>query len=98
MFEQHQVWVDGWGNEHEIESMSVEYAENVIAYCRRRLGTVLWLVTGDAFYSALERLENGETEQAVRILYELPTSKAELPAWFESLPVIAALRRRTAET
>jgi hypothetical protein len=85
VFQQHQVWVDVHGNEHEIESMSLDYVENVIRFCHRRAFSIYVLVSrsGDD-----EELFDEESE-------ELAFSTAvDLHAWLEQTPLMRALRRR----
>jgi hypothetical protein len=79
VFDQHQVWADEHGHEHEIESMPRAYAENVIAYCRRR-ALVIWVLTRDDVYipdrCGPQRLGATALE------------------WLEQTPLMRALRRR----
>lgn len=44
VFMQHQVWVDAHGVEHEIETMPLDYVENVIAFAHRNATRIVALV------------------------------------------------------
>jgi hypothetical protein len=55
VFSQHQVWVDYWGNEHEIESMPLEYVENVITFLRER-AELNWLEETPLMAALLRRV------------------------------------------
>jgi hypothetical protein len=52
VFLQHQVWVDYWGNEHEIELMSLDYVDNVIRFCHRQTPRIALLIAADTTYVA----------------------------------------------
>lgn len=54
IFYQHQVWVDKYGVEHEIESMEREYVEKVVAMLRRIAPS---LYSKEMLYRALDLLE-----------------------------------------
>ena len=97
VFGQHQVWVDYWGNEHEIETMPLEYVRNVIGFCRRQA----WRILVFAFLDALEacitaRADEGEANAAVAELEALVEASSDPGAWLEQTPLLRALRRRLA--
>lgn len=48
VFSQDKVWVDYWGNEHEIALMAGDYIANVIEFCRQRALRIALLVIGAA--------------------------------------------------
>ena len=94
VFLQHQVWVDYWGNEHEIELMPRDYVENVIAFCLQRgeqiqtlvlISTTLQIIGGaDIRREWLLQVHQRAAELA----------PDELPAWLAELPLLRALNER----
>jgi hypothetical protein len=56
VFLQHQVWVDYWGNEHEVEQMPLSYVANVISFCEGQAERIRLLVLLEEAYVALLRL------------------------------------------
>jgi hypothetical protein len=50
VFLQHQVWVDYWGHEHEIELMAGDYVANVIGFCERRALRIALIVWSEIAY------------------------------------------------
>ena len=85
VFAQHQVWVDVRGTEHEIESMPLDYVQNVIRFCRRRAVWIYLLVADDLY--------DGELLDAERDNPTLPAGM-EFIIWLEQTPLMRALRRR----
>ncbi len=97
VFGQHQVWVDYWGNEHEIETISLDYAANVIAFCRRQAWRILVIAFLDALEHCITSAGSGEAAaQAVCELEALVEADADPVAWLEQTPLLRALRRRLA--
>jgi hypothetical protein len=95
VFRQHQVWVDFLGSEHEIESMAIEYVQNVQNFCRKRAEQIRTLVYIDWVARALELALNGAGVEGARAALE-PQSEIEgdPEEWLESTPLMIALRRR----
>ena len=93
-FLQHQVWVDYWGNEHEIESMPIEYVENVIAFCRGQAAGIRLQIALSAAAEALSLCKAGSEEEA-RQWFDLALSVQGDPVEsLEQTPLFRALRRR----
>ncbi len=88
LFEQHQVWVDYYGNEQEIESMSAAYAANVLAFCHLEAGRICLL----ALERMLER-ELGRRASDPELASALAAA-GEPHAFLEQTPLVRALRRR----
>jgi hypothetical protein len=87
VFRQHQVWVDVNGSEHEIESMPLEYVENVIGFCVRRALWIYVLVEHDDEDVDTPELEWGaEGDDGLSLLHAAD--------WLEATPLMQALRRR----
>lgn len=72
VFEQGQVWVDYWGNEHEIESMSADYIASVIRFCERQAACIRWLVGLDMLLEALGLALAGRHEEGEEVLADAP--------------------------
>jgi hypothetical protein len=85
VFSQHQVWVDVHGTEHEIESMPLDYVENVIRFCRRRAVWIYDLVADERDHEELLDDEGNDAAYAARINFI---------GWLEETPLMRALRRR----
>ncbi len=98
VFLQHQVWVDYWGNEHEIESMPVDYVENVIGFCLRQAERIRALVALNAALRALDLVLAGQRKRAQPLLAlaeEARRAQSDVH-WLERTPLFRALRRRLA--
>ncbi len=98
VFLQHQVWVDYWGNEHEIESMPLDYVENVIGFCLRQAERIRALVALNAALQALGLVLAGERERAQRLI-AVAKEACRAPSdvgWLEETPLFNALRRQLA--
>lgn len=85
VFAQHQIWVDVHGTEHEIESMPLDYVQNVIRFCRRRAVWIYVLAADDR--DDEELLDEGADEPT------LPDG-IDFNDWLEQTPLMRALRRR----
>jgi len=107
VFLQYEVWVDYWGNGHEIELMAGDYAANVIRLCEERVQRIALLVAVEFLYLlglGLAGLAASPTivlaearesaEEAVGVLRD---GDAAL-AWLEELPLLSALRNRLDST
>jgi hypothetical protein len=90
VFRQHQVWVDINGTEHEIESMPVDYVENVIAFCLRRALWIYVLVEHEDEDAGAPEVEWG-AESGDRLLW------VHAAHWLQETPLMRALRRRLDE-
>jgi hypothetical protein len=101
VFLQHQVWVDYWGNEHEIETMTDDYVANVILFCEgQTLGIALIVWAEIAYRVLLHRAGLGELPQP-RILDSLAdleqigqSGDGSLHDWLHELPLLRALTQR----
>ncbi|HEX4680490.1 MAG TPA: hypothetical protein VH210_14925 [Gaiellaceae bacterium] len=85
VFAQHQVWVDVHGAEHKIESMPLDYVENVIQFCRGRAVRIYVLAADDAGREELSDEEGGDQGAPGLI---------DFIDWLERTPLMRALRRR----
>jgi hypothetical protein len=105
VFRQHQVGVDRHGVEHEIESMPVDYAANVIDFCERNARRIWWTVASEDYLEALDQitgLMNDEAADAERVLRQRlkglhQASLVNPLEWLHATPLFAALWRRTGE-
>ena len=88
VFRQHQVWVDINGSEHEIESMPLDYVDNVIGFCIRRAMWIYLLVAGS----------DGDDDEGELSEWRAASDDRDLiirrVAWLEATPLMRALRRR----
>ena len=96
VFGQHQVWVDIHGAEHEIESMQLDYVQNVIAFCQSRARDIRQIVELDQLYEVFDLLSHGEVEAAAVLHCALRDGAENDQDWLEQTPLLAALRRRLA--
>lgn len=88
LFLQHQVWVDYWGNEHEIESMNRGYIANVVGFCRRQADRIRFLVT----LELLEQLVLGLPVPAPSLVELLESACDEAATDLDLLDETALLR------
>jgi hypothetical protein len=96
VFDQDEVWVDYWGNEHEIALMNLSYVEHVVSFCRER-ATRIWLLDLAETVALVEELDDpDEIEEAVAEYLELGYETDDPIDWLEQTPVISALRCRLA--
>lgn len=101
VFLQHQVWVDYWGNEHEIELMSINYVENVIRFSEERVERIAFLITTDVLVDAgrmllgLGRCRGSGCAEA-RIALKRCAEIGAGTNWLHTLPLVRALDRRVA--
>lgn len=106
VFLQHQVWVDYWGNEHEIEQMPGDYIANVIGFCEQRAERISVIVAAEIAYRALLHLLGiGTPPQLDRLAALLPPDTNPpgdgddaLLDWLHALPLLHALRQRRETT
>lgn len=98
VFRQSEVWVDYWGNEHEIALMASDYIANVIEFCRGRALRIALIVIGDAAGSApgLDEMQtSGESQGGSdRGEHDVPGASRVRIAdeWLETTVLIRALR------
>jgi hypothetical protein len=85
VFEQHQVWVDVHGDEHEIECMPRDYVENVIRFCR---GRAVWIYVLVSSHGDDEELLDEEDADLTLL------DGIDFNGWLEGTPLMRALRRR----
>jgi hypothetical protein len=96
VFLQHQVWVDYWGNEHEIDSMHANYRTNVIAFCEQRAERIQEIVTMELLRRALLHLLGTGADPAVlelEMLDRIARDGTVPTGWLHSLPLLRALAR-----
>jgi len=98
---QHQVWVDYWGNEHEIESMQLDYIENVIRFSEKQVERIAFLITLDLLIASGHLLlglgdASQQTLDEARIALERCTENGVSISWLHTLPLLRALNRRVA--
>lgn len=94
VFVQHQVWVDYWGNEHEIGSMPLDYVANVIGFCEERAERIHTIVTLDALCNVLAALLAGDRDFAWQA-DQLSLAEEEPLDWLQRTPLLQALARRS---
>jgi hypothetical protein len=96
VFQQQQVWVDYWGNEHEIESMDVDYVRNVIAFCLLRAEAILDLTCAEGASAVVDmlllRIRPTRAQRAA--MDALLVDACDPVEWLVQMPLIRALRRR----
>ena len=87
-------WVDFWGNEHLIRTMSDEHVANVLAFIRERASRIRDMVVLDLLSEQVERLQTGVRPDH-RALHDTYTAYDYTPAaWLERTPLFQALTRR----
>jgi hypothetical protein len=69
----------------EIESMPLNYVENVIRFCRRRAVWIYVLIETERDSGEFDGMESGQDDVAV-----IP----DVVGWLEDTPLMRALRRR----
>lgn len=94
VLEQHQVWVDFWGNEHEVESMALDDVEGVLSYLREHASLMHALRVCDLSLEAIERLDAGDTSGAELLEEAAQLKELDPHEWLEESPLLRALRRR----
>lgn len=101
VFLQHQVWVDYWGNEHEIELMASDYVQNVIAFCEARCERIQLVVCAELLYRALLHIAGvAPPPRLEQLEAALPSPQAlgderALTSWLHGLPLMRALLLRS---
>ena len=91
VFLQHQVWVDYWGNEHEIESMELDYVANVIRFCEERAERIHQIVFLDALGGILADFLFGDRDSVEPA--DLSLAEEEPLDWLRRTPLVRALAR-----
>lgn len=100
VFLQHQVWVDCWGNEHEIELMAGDYVANVIRFCEAQPLSIALIVWAEIAYRALRHRAGlgepprRETLELLARLEEIRQSGQVSRDWLHELPLLHALDDR----
>jgi len=95
--DQHQVWVDFNGNEHEIEQMPTEHVRNVIGFCHEQADRIRAIADQQLIMETLPGAvtlpgaASGWTATVVE-LHHRHTLPAE--RWLDQTPLLLALRRR----
>src|SRR5579872_1656485 len=62
VFLQAEVWVDYWGNEHEVALMADDYIANVTAFCEERASLIWVLVARESIRLLLDHLGSSAEE------------------------------------
>lgn len=97
IFRQGRLWIDYYGNEHEIALMDPSYVEKVIVFCRRQAWRIQLLVTLDDL-AALKRLHDPDKVAAARAHAVVAAALSDdAEAWLEEAPLLRALRDRLAQ-
>lgn len=94
VFSQHQVWVDYWGNQIEIETMSDEYVANVLGFCQAQADRIRDLVALDLLIGQLERLLVWSSPDLVTLNDICAAYELTAVSWLEQTPLFQALHRR----
>jgi hypothetical protein len=100
VFLQHQVWVDYWGNEHEIELMAGDYVANVIGFCKAQPLSIALIVWAEVAYRVLMRRAGlgepprPETVDLLARLEEIRQSGQVSRDWLHELSLLRALDDR----
>ena len=104
VFLQNQVWVDYWGNEHEIELMPLDYVANVIAFCELRAGRIRLIVLAEAaqrLFDAVTLGDDGFTDANLAAFADaVGREPNDLFAhetaveWLHTTPLLGALSQR----
>ena len=101
VFLQHQVWVDYWGNEHEIVLMAPDYLANVIRFCEgQTLGVAVIVWAEIAYRLLMHRAGLGEPPrpEILDLFSDLEGIRqggnGSLHDWLHELPLLRALRDR----
>lgn len=100
VFVQDEVWVDYWGNEHEIALMAGDYVANVVAFCEERALWIWALVAGELMAGEVEEVIRGWREADARTAtvtlpgFVPPADRDAALAWLHTLPLLKALRAR----
>ena len=94
VFVQRHIWVDYWGNEHEIGSMPLDYIANVIHSCEERAERIHTIVMLDALCSVLAAQLAGDRDFAWQA-DQLSLAEEEPFDWLRRTPLLQALARRS---
>lgn len=89
VFLQHQIWIDYWGNEHEIESMPLDYIENVIGFCLAQSERIKFLVALELAERVIFDPASARTPETAEFLFERSAEE-----WLWTTPLLRALDRR----
>jgi hypothetical protein len=87
------VWVDYWGNEIEIESMSAEYVRNVLAFTRGQAARIREIVAPDLALDQLAALVAGAASDPDVVRDALTAYDLDAIAWLEQTPLLQALNK-----
>lgn len=98
VFLQDRLWVDRFGNEHEISKMDLAYVRNVAAFLERRSEDVRSILYGESAGRALEQLLDGDHRGAAKTIAAVCTlAEADPLELLETTALMVALRRRLAD-
>lgn len=90
-----QVWVDGYGNQREIDVLPPDYASNIVTFCQQQAARIRVLVTIDRLEQAVRLGLDGDHAAADTIVDEVLADAALTSEEFlERTPLFRALRRR----
>ena len=103
VFLQHQVWIDYWGNEHEIGSMPLDYVANVIDFCEERAGRIRLIAFAEAAKRASAEASRGNQDAGANLLSfadaisggsDDPFAPETAVEWLHTTPLLRALSLR----
>jgi len=95
VFLQRQVWVDYRGDEHEIDSMSGEYARAVITFCERCAQRIMLMHALDLLAESFEVLVLGVCRcHLVHLRQYAPRVDETAEDWLQGTPLLDALKHR----
>lgn len=94
VFVQQTVWVDIWGNEIAIGSMSGEYVRNVLAFARGQAGRIQEIVAPDLALDRLAAALFDEAASSPHLGSDASTADdLAASAWLDQTPLMQALNR-----
>jgi hypothetical protein len=97
LFNQHQVWVDFFGHEHEIESMPIPHVEKAIAFCEERAERFWQLFLCNAIFGAIGAHLSESPLPNLASFADSQVSDIEDVSpeeWLASTPLMRSLKRR----
>jgi hypothetical protein len=95
--DQHQVWVDLYGNEHEIESMRLDDVESALARLLEHACFMHTLRVCDLYLEAIERSLEGDNSGTARLEEAEHLEELDPVEWLEGSSLVRALSIRRAD-
>jgi hypothetical protein len=93
VFTQQDLWVDYWGNELELKSMSAEYVQNVLAFTRGQAARIREIVDPDLALDQLAALVAGAASDPDIVRDASTAYDLDAIAWVEQTPLVRALKK-----